>query len=72
VGLNVVGLRRRGIQPEAIPALREVYRLVLRSGLPRQEALALARSDYGGFAECLRFLDFFAVSKRGIARHGRE
>jgi UDP-N-acetylglucosamine acyltransferase len=72
MGLNAVGLRRRGIQPEAIQALREVYRLVLRSGLPRQEALSLARSDYGGFAECLRFLDFVAASKRGVLRHGRE
>jgi UDP-N-acetylglucosamine acyltransferase len=72
VGLNVVGLRRRGIPPETIQALREVYRLVLRSDLPRQEALALARSDYGGFAECLHFIDFVAASKRGIARHGRE
>jgi len=72
VGLNEIGLRRRGVAPEAVKALREVYRLLLRSDLARPEALALARSDFGATPECARFIDFFASSKRGVARHGRE
>jgi len=71
VGLNEVGLRRRGIAAETVNALRAVYRLILRSDLPRAEALALARSDFGSIPECLRFVDFVSSSKRGIARHGR-
>jgi UDP-N-acetylglucosamine acyltransferase len=72
VGLNEVGLRRRGVDKEAIRALREVYRIVLRSNFSRAEALELARKDFGGVPECARFLDFVASSKRGVARHGRE
>jgi UDP-N-acetylglucosamine acyltransferase len=72
VGLNEVGLRRRGVKVETVRALREVYRLVLRSNLGREEALTLARKDFGAVAECAHFLDFVASSKRGIARHGRE
>jgi UDP-N-acetylglucosamine acyltransferase len=72
VGLNEVGLRRRGVSAETVRALREVYRLVLRSNLGREEALTVARSEFGAVPECARFLDFFASSKRGIARHGRE
>jgi UDP-N-acetylglucosamine acyltransferase len=72
IGLNEVGLRRRGFTPETLKAVREVYRIVLRSDLLRAEALALARSDYGGIPECARFLEFVATSRRGIARHGRE
>lgn len=71
VGLNEVGLRRRGISQETILALRQVYRIVLRSDVPRQAALELARGDFGGVPECARFLDFVETSKRGIARHGR-
>lgn len=72
LGLNEIGLRRHGFPAEVVKALREVYRLVLRSDLSRQEALALARSDYSGIAECKRFVEFVAATRRGIARHGRE
>lgn len=72
VGLNEIGLRRRGVAPEAVRALREVYRIVLRSGLARADALALARKEFGGVPECARFLDFVASSRRGVVRHGRE
>jgi UDP-N-acetylglucosamine acyltransferase len=72
VGLNEIGLRRRGVNAEAVRALREVYRLVLRSSLGREDALTVARKEFGAVPECGRFLDFVASSKRGIARHGRE
>jgi acyl-[acyl carrier protein]--UDP-N-acetylglucosamine O-acyltransferase len=60
------------VDKEAIRALREVYRIVLRSNLLRADALALARRDFGGVPECARFLDFVASSRRGVSRHGRE
>jgi UDP-N-acetylglucosamine acyltransferase len=72
VGLNEIGLRRRGVNAESVRALREVYRLLLRSNLSREEALTTARSEFGSVPECARFLDFVASSKRGVARHGRE
>jgi UDP-N-acetylglucosamine acyltransferase len=72
VGLNEIGLRRRGVDPEAVRALREVYRMLFRSSLSRADALALARKDFGGVPECARFLDFVASSQRGVTRHGRE
>jgi UDP-N-acetylglucosamine acyltransferase len=72
VGLNEIGLRRRGVAAEAVRMLRETYRLVFRSSLPREEAVALSRGEFGAVPECARFLDFLAASKRGITRHGRE
>jgi UDP-N-acetylglucosamine acyltransferase len=72
VGLNEVGLRRRGVNAETVRALREVYRLLFRSNLGREEALTVARKEFGAVPECARFLDFIPASKRGIARHGRE
>jgi UDP-N-acetylglucosamine acyltransferase len=72
VGLNEIGLRRRGVQAETVRAVREVYRLLFRSSLAREEALTTARKEFGVVPECARFLDFLSASKRGIARHGRE
>lgn len=72
MGLNEVGLDRRGVPDESIRALRTAYRRVFRSGLPRAESLAQTRSEQGGVKEVVRFLDFIIASgKRGVARHGR-
>ena len=72
MGLNEVGLDRRGLSTESIRALRSAYRTVFRSGLPRAEAMARTRSEQGGVQEVTRFLDFIdSAGKRGVARHGR-
>jgi UDP-N-acetylglucosamine acyltransferase len=67
-GLNVVGLRRRGITPEGITALKRAYRTVFQSGGARHEALAHARADFGHVPEVARLLDFVAASRRGVCR----
>lgn len=71
LGLNEIGLERRGLSGETVQALRRVYRLVFRSGLRREEALARARVDFAGVREAMHFVEFVAASKRGVARHGR-
>jgi UDP-N-acetylglucosamine acyltransferase len=64
-GLNVVGLRRAGIGSAQLRALKEGFRLLLRSGLPREEALSRMQ------ALCDPLVDEMAAfvrgSKRGIA-----
>src|SRR5260221_194065 len=39
-GVNSIGLKRRGLKPEAINCLKEAYRIIWRSQLPKPEALA--------------------------------
>ena len=66
-GLNLVGLRRRGVARESIAELKECYRDVFAGGDPRK--LAAARLAAGvRSAEAKRFLEFFAIGKRGFAR----
>lgn len=66
-GLNLVGLKRRGLGREAIGELKECYRTVFAGGDPRK--LAAARLAGGvRSAEAGRFLAFFAGGKRGFAR----
>lgn len=63
-GLNLVGLRRRGVGREAIAELKECYAAVFAGGDPRKRAASRAART----PEAKRFLDFFAGGKRGFAR----
>ncbi len=68
-GLNVVGLRRAGLDAAQLRTLKEAYRLLLRSGLAQDEALARMA------ALCNPLVDemtaFVRASKRGIAHAHR-
>lgn len=71
VGLNQIGLRRNGRSVEEIKTLKEVYRLVFRSGLPWQEILKKLQEEYaiGPGAEMTQFV---LGTKRGIVRERRN
>jgi UDP-N-acetylglucosamine acyltransferase len=62
--LNLVGLRRNGVSRDAVTALKQAYRLLYRSALPRKEALA--RMEELGTAEVLEMVEFIRASQRGI------
>jgi UDP-N-acetylglucosamine acyltransferase len=68
-GLNVVGLRRAGVPAAQIRTLREGYRLLVRSALPREEALA--RMAALGDPLVDEMASFVRGSKRGFARPRR-
>ena len=63
-GMNLVGLKRRGVGREAVVELKECYAAVFAGGDPRK----LAAARVAKTAEAKRFLDFFAGGKRGFAR----
>jgi UDP-N-acetylglucosamine acyltransferase len=68
VGVNVIGLRRRGFADEDVRAIRAAYRQLFRSGVPLRESAAKARNDLGGNAAVARMLDFVGSSRRGLCR----
>ncbi|MDR0529878.1 MAG: acyl-ACP--UDP-N-acetylglucosamine O-acyltransferase [Zoogloeaceae bacterium] len=67
-GVNVEGLKRRGFQPEAIRALKQAYRVIYKSGLMLEEAREKLAEMAQTHPDIQLFLDFFAVSTRGIIR----
>lgn len=71
-GLNLVGLKRRGISEEAISVLRKLYRIVFQSKLKSAEAAERARAELPGLPEVERFLLFVGDAERGLCRPGRE
>ena len=69
-GLNRVGLRRAKVDDDRINAIAETYRKLFRSEGALQTRLKAAQATADPWA--LEMVEFAAVSKRGICRHGKE
>jgi len=68
-GINVVGLRRAGFNPEQRKRIKKAYKLLYHSGLNVSNALeAIREADLGPEAESI--VEFIEGSRRGICRHG--
>ncbi|MDZ7315938.1 MAG: acyl-ACP--UDP-N-acetylglucosamine O-acyltransferase [candidate division KSB1 bacterium] len=66
VGLNSVGLRRRGFPEETMRALKHAYRLIYRSNLNVSQAVARIREEVELIPEVLHILEFIEKAERGI------
>ncbi len=65
-GINVLGMKRRGVPSANISALRQAYRAIFRSKAGRQEGLARAREKWGQVEQVATLLQFIADSERGV------
>jgi len=72
VGLNVIGLKRRGNKLEQIGLLKEVYRALLQETGKRDERLTAARALAGKDENALALIEFISTAKRGLTMHGRD
>lgn len=65
VGLNIIGLRRAGMERKTILEIKRAFKLMFRSGKRLEEAMAeLEAAPHG--AEVQHMIDFCRASKRGI------
>ena len=67
-GINSEGLKRRGFSSEQIRNIREAYRLIYRSGLKRDEALAELDARRAEQPELGPMIDSARASERGLLR----
>ena len=67
-GLNLEGLRRRGIGKEKIEALKKAYRMMFRSRLKTSDAIAKVQQGLGDCSEVEQLVTFVQNSQRGICR----
>jgi UDP-N-acetylglucosamine acyltransferase len=73
IGLNLVGLKRRGFSRDAIRELKDAFRAVyFTPGNIRAAARAALGGDAFSTAEARLFLTFFTEGKRGFARARRD
>jgi UDP-N-acetylglucosamine acyltransferase len=70
-GLNMVGLKRAGFSLDEIRTIKTAYRLLYRSGLKQEEALARIEKNLPG-PHTKELVEFVRRSKRGICRESSE
>jgi UDP-N-acetylglucosamine acyltransferase len=70
--VNVIGMRRGGIDPASRRAVQSAFRILYRSGLAPATALGRIRAELGGHPLITRLVDFIEVSQRGIASGTRR
>lgn len=67
-GLNVVGLRRNGIDQESRTAIKRAFKILCRDKMSTENALAKIDEEIKQTAEIKALTDFVRGSKRGFIR----
>jgi UDP-N-acetylglucosamine acyltransferase len=65
-GLNLVGLRRRGLDADAIGALKQALRVLTQGRLTTSDAVAHLEAEGPHTPEVRIVLDFIRSAKRGV------
>ena len=68
VGLNSVGLRRRGFPEKTRADIKHAFHLIFQSKLRLEEALARVEAELGGVPEVERLVTFLRKTERGFCR----
>lgn len=68
VGVNTVGLQRRGFTKEGVQAIRNAYKVLYRNGKTLEEAKVEIADIARQHPEVQPFYDFFERSTRGLIR----
>ncbi len=72
MGLNVVGLKRRGFSNEQIDRIQETYRILYQSGLNTTHALEKIESEIPDCEEKRIITSFVKESTRGLVRGPKD
>jgi UDP-N-acetylglucosamine acyltransferase len=67
-GINTIGLERKGFSKERLQALKQAYRLLLRSKMNTSQALTEMRTTLGESADVLELIKFIEGAERGIVK----
>ena len=68
LGLNSVGLMRRGFEKERIDEIHEIYRAIYQKGMNFSQALEFVESEFKSSPDRDYILEFIRKSERGIIR----
>lgn len=68
VGVNSIGLRRRGFVPEQINEIQDIYRIIYIKGMNVSQALSYIEAEFKATSERDEILLFINNSSRGIMK----
>jgi UDP-N-acetylglucosamine acyltransferase len=72
VGVNTLGLERRGFPPGTVAALKGAFRMLFYGKMLREEAIKEILAQSGQLPEIRRLIDFITSSARGVVGRGRD
>jgi UDP-N-acetylglucosamine acyltransferase len=67
-GVNAIGLERKGFSVDRLEALRQAFRLLLRSKLNTSQAVGKMRERMGGSEDVQELIRFIETAERGIVK----
>lgn len=68
VGINSIGLRRRGFSPEKIKEVQGIYRILYQRNYNNSQALTIIEAEMEATPERDQILQFIRNSRRGIMK----
>ncbi len=68
VGINSIGMRRRGIDPDKIKEIQDIYRYIYLKGKNISQALSVVETELPATQERDDIISFIRASERGIMR----
>jgi len=68
VGINSIGLRRRGFSTEKIREIQDIYRILYQKNYNNTQAVAIIEAEMQATAERDEILEFIKNSQRGIMK----
>lgn len=71
MGLNTVGLTRRGFEKERIDEIHEIYRTIYQKGMNNTQGIEFVESNFKSSPDRDYIIEFFRSSERGVIRGPR-
>ena len=68
LGINRVGLKRRGFDEDRLRVLESAYRLIVRSKLPTPEAVERLQQEHAGVPDVELLIEFIQSTTRGVLK----
>lgn len=68
IGVNKIGLERRGFQKETISVLKRAFRCLFRSKLNTSQAVEKVKAELDSLPEIKELLAFIAAAERGLVK----
>jgi UDP-N-acetylglucosamine acyltransferase len=68
VGINVIGLRRRGFTPDKVAEIHDMYRILFQSGYAYNKACDMIEAQFPAGPDRDEILNFVRSSKRGVLK----
>ncbi|NNC83941.1 MAG: acyl-[acyl-carrier-protein]--UDP-N-acetylglucosamine O-acyltransferase, partial [Flavobacteriales bacterium] len=68
IGVNRVGLERRGFEKSVVDTIEEIYRLIFVHGRNVSQGMSLAAQEVDACAEKDEIIDFISRSENGVIR----